>query len=258
MIFSAGRGLAESVQIHTASSCVFLIDSGRFDEGLARADSILPLLRESGNRLFEHDVLAGQAVALDERGDDALVPAERALEIARGTNDTAYLAFATWGAAPALIAAGRLDEARELVADVAGASGHDHSEYAHHLPRLARVAHALGDDDLLARLAAGVPGVAPRQEHALVAVRAIQAERAGEYAEAAALYADAAERWSQFTEVIEQGHALLGQGRCCLALGDPGADVPIRQARVLFGEMGARRRVDECDDLLARATALSS
>src|SRR5207248_237758 len=69
-IFSTARGLVESAQIHTASSSVFLVDNGRFDEGLARADSILPLLRESGSRLFEHDVLAGQAMALDERGEN--------------------------------------------------------------------------------------------------------------------------------------------------------------------------------------------
>src|SRR5207244_48413 len=107
LIFSATRGLVESVQIHDASCSVFLVDNGRLDEGLARADAILPQLRESGNRLFEHDVLAGQAVALEERGGDGVVPAEAALEIARGTGDAAYLAFAAWAAAPALIADGR-------------------------------------------------------------------------------------------------------------------------------------------------------
>jgi hypothetical protein len=258
LVFSAARGLVESAQIHDASCSVFLVDSGRLDEGLARADAILPQLRESGNRLFEHDVLAGQAVAFDERGENALVPAERALEIARGTHDAAYLAFATWAAAPVLIAAGRTAEAKELLGEVADSSGHDHSEYAHHLPRLARAAHALDKDDLLERLAAGVPEAVPRQQHALVTVRALQAERAGEYAQAAALYADAADRWEQFTEAIEQAHALLGQSRCLAAVGDPGADVPLRQARALFDQMGARHRVAECDNLIARASKLTS
>jgi tetratricopeptide (TPR) repeat protein len=256
--FSSARGLVDSVQIHAASSSVFLVDNGRLDEGLARADAILPQLRESGNRLFEHDVLAGQAVALEERGENALAPAQRALEIARGIGDPAYLAFATWGVAPALISAGRIDEAKELLDEVAGSSSHDHSEYAHHLPRLARAAHALDDDDLLARLAAGFPDGAPRQKHALVTVRAIQAERAGEHAEAAALYADAADRWEQFTEVIEQAHALLGQGRCLVAAGDPGADRPLRQARAFFDDMGAHPRVAACDNLIARASKLTS
>ena len=170
LVFSDAHGLVESAQIHRASCSVFLVDNGRLDEGLAWADAILPQLRESGNRLFEHDVLAGQAVALDERGENALAPAERALDIARGTQDAAYLAFATWAAAPALIAAGRTGEAKELLGEVADSSGHDHSEYAHHLPRLARAAADLDDDDLFARLTAGFPDVVPRQQHALVTV----------------------------------------------------------------------------------------
>ena len=258
LAFSDAHGLVESAQIHRASCSVFLVGNGRLDEGLAWADAILPQLRESGNRLFEHDVLAGQAVALDERGENALAPAERALEIARGTHDGAYLAFAAWAAAPVLIAAGRTGEAKELIGEVADSSPHEHSEYANHLPRLARAAAALGDDDLLARLAAGFPEVVPRQQHAVVTVRAIQAERAGEGAGAAALYADAAERWEQLTEVIEQAHALLGHGRCLTAVGGPGADSPLRRARALFDQMGARRRVDECDTLIARASKLTS
>jgi class 3 adenylate cyclase/tetratricopeptide (TPR) repeat protein len=256
--FAVERGLVEAAQTSIATSVVFLIDNGRFEEALARAESILPLLQQSGNRLFEHDVLAGQAVALDERGEDALVPAEQALEIARGTHDDAYLAFAAWGVAPALLSAGRVDEAKELLDSVANSSGHDHAEYGHHLPRLARAAHALDDDDLLARLAAGVPDVLPRQQHALLTVRAMQAERAGEPAEAAAHFADAAHCWQQFTEVPEQAHALLGQGRCLAVAGDPRADAPLRQARALFDQMGARRRVAECDHLIARASKLTS
>ena len=58
--------------------------------------------------------------------------------------------------------------------------------------------------------------------------------------------------------MIEQVHALLGQGRCLTAVGDPGADPALRQARALFDQMGARRRVDECDTLIARASKLTS
>jgi len=111
---------------------------------------------------------------------------------------------------------------------------------------------------LLARLAAGVPGILPRQQHALITVRAIQAERAGDHAEAAAHYAGSADRWEQFTEVLEQAHALLGQGRCLTAFGDPAADLRLRQARALFDQMGARRRVDECDRLIAGVSKLIS
>jgi hypothetical protein len=94
--------------------------------------------------------------------------------------------------------------------------------------------------------------------HALATVRAIQAERAGKGLEAAALYEDAAVRWERFTELPEQAHALLGQGRCLAAAGGPAADLPVRRARTLFDQMGARRRVDECDSLIAKASRLTS
>ena len=98
----------------------------------------------------------------------------------------------------------------------------------------------------------------PRQQHALVIARAIQAERASEHSLAASLFADAANRWEQFTEVMEQAHALLAQGRCLAAVDDPAADVPLRQARALFDQMGARPRINECDTLIARASKLTS
>ena len=85
-----------------------------------------------------------------------------------------------------------------------------------------------------------------------------KAETAGRHPEAAALYADAAERWERFTAVLEQAYALLGRGRCLTALADLHADRPLRHARALFEEMGARLRIAECDSLIARAGKLSS
>ncbi len=120
------------------------------------------------------------------------------------------------------------------------------------LPSLARTALALDEPELLARLAVNVPDTFPVQQHALATVKAIQAEQAGAHAQAALLYDDAAERWERFTAVLEQAHALLGQGRCLTALGDPGADQQLRRARALFDPMDARPRIKECDTLLAQ------
>ena len=78
------------------------------------------------------------------------------------------------------------------------------------------------------------------------------------FGDAARLFGDAAEHWEVFGGVLEQAYALLGQGRSLVALGAPGADQPLRQARALSEEMGARPRVDECDTLIARASKLSS
>ena len=58
--------------------------------------------------------------------------------------------------------------------------------------------------------------------------------------------------------VPERAYALLGQGRCLTILGDPAADQPLRQARALLDQMGARPRVAKCDTLIAQAGRRSS
>ena len=79
-------------------------------------------------------------------------------------------------------------------------------------------------------------------------------KHAGDHAEAAALYAEAAARWQEFGNVPEHAHALLGQGRCLLALGDPAAEQPLREAAELFSSMGYRPALAETNALQKIAT----
>jgi hypothetical protein len=65
----------------------------------------------------------------------------------------------------------------------------------------------------------GVEPRTPLAEHALTASRAQLTEAAGDHTQAASLYAEAAERWQEFGNVPERAYALLGQGRCLVALG---------------------------------------
>jgi len=51
-------------------------------------------------------------------------------------------------------------------------------------------------------------------------------------------YADAATGCRRFDDLPELAAALLGQGRCLVALGTPVADGPLREARELFTTMG--------------------
>jgi hypothetical protein len=135
---------------------------------------------------------------------------------------------------------------------------HHDPYYSIVLPALARAALQIGDPDLVARLADNIPETLPIQHNALATARALQAEASGNHNRAAHLHGDAASRWQRFGDVLEQAHALLGEGRCLSQLGDPAADQPLRQARALFTEMGARPRVAECDTLIAQAVKLSS
>jgi hypothetical protein len=126
------------------------------------------------------------------------------------------------------------------------------------LPELVRCALALGKPALAVRLMAGVEPRAPLQQHALATCRAALAEAAGDHATAASAYADAATRWRQFGEVPELANALLGQGRCLVALGTAGADGPLREARALFATMGYAPVLNETDELLQRVVPKTS
>ena len=65
-------------------------------------------------------------------------------------------------------------------------------------------------------------------------------------------------RWQQFGNVREYAYALLGQGRCLVALEDPAAEQPLRQAAELFSSMGYRPALAETEALLERTSALAS
>jgi hypothetical protein len=130
--------------------------------------------------------------------------------------------------------------------------------YAAALPELVRCALALGEPALAAGLIAGVEPRLPLQRQALATCRAELAEAAGDHATAASAYADAATRWRQFGDIPELAAALLGQGRCLVALGTPGADGPLREARELFTTMGYVPALNETDALLLRPTARTS
>jgi len=256
--FANGRGVAPMAHASAAMSVRVSVELGRLEQALHQAGMLVPLLRESSNVIVLVHLRATQARALVERGTEASEAAEEAVRLARDSEDPLQLATASWGAVPALIAAGDARTVRELLDEVADGDIHDNPEYATVLPALARAAAALAERHLIARLLERAPNTLSVQQHALAAAQAIQAEIGGKHAAAAGLYADAAERWGQFTNVLEQAHALLGQGRCLFALGDPTADQPLREARRLFDRMGARPGVAECEALIAQASRLSS
>ncbi|MBA3331520.1 MAG: hypothetical protein H0T39_11765 [Actinobacteria bacterium] len=118
-----------------------------------------------------------------------------------------------------------------------------------------RTALAADDPALATRLTDGLEPRYPLDAHALCAARAQLAEYAGEHAHAAALYDEAAARWQEFGNVPERAHSLLGQGRCLLALGRPGAEQPLREAHELFAAMGYKPALAETEALLKQMAA---
>jgi hypothetical protein len=161
--------------------------------------------------------------------------------------------------AAARLAVGAPDQARALLGENEQTPGaRDVPYYSRRLGAMLRTALAAGDPDLAERLADGLEPRYPLREHALCAARAQLAEHAGNHAEAASLYAEAAARWQQFGNVPEHAYALLGQSRCLVALADPAAEQPLRQAAELFGSMGYRPALAETNALLEQTTAAAS
>jgi tetratricopeptide (TPR) repeat protein len=257
-VFATGRGLVGALRLAASSCAAALVETGRLDEALSEAENLSDTLDHHDMVLAE--VLGVQARVLAEREDEAAeAPARQANEWARQHGRDDLQIVITVGAALTEINAGRLDSGRELLFELVEKPGvKGFGEYAPRLPALIRCALGVGDAALAARLVEDVEPTLPVNQHALVTAAALLAEARGAYAEAAERFADAAAGWEGFGGVLEHAYALLGQGRCLAALGDPTADQALRQARALFDEMGARPRVDECDNLIALTSKLSS
>ncbi|MBV9093834.1 MAG: hypothetical protein JO132_08170, partial [Streptosporangiaceae bacterium] len=163
--------------------------------------------------------------------------AERARECARPE----MLATALPPVAAVRVARGDAPGALALLAELSDPHVAWTAPYAANLAGAARTALAAGAPGLAAELADAVQPRHPLQQHALITVRGLLAEQRGDHAEAAALFADAAGRWVQFEVPWERAQALLGQGRCLLALRKPAeAREPLRTARDIFTSLGAK------------------
>ena len=166
------------------------------------------------------------------------------------------VATAFSAAAHLLLARGQPEQAQALLTELDETpAARANAEIVSALPDLVRTTLTLGDLALAHHFVAGVEPRWPAAEHALVAARAQLSEAAGDHKEAATLYADAAEGWRRFGNVPERAYALLGQGRCILAVGDPGADGPLAEAGDLFASMGYKPALAEAGKLLAKTIA---
>jgi tetratricopeptide (TPR) repeat protein len=257
--FCEQRGLAEAAAGLEANCPGLLAELGRTEEAIARARRLAATLEASGETHTLIEVCAAElesCLARGEQGTEAdvdwLVQAARTF----GAADITVLALA---AAATVLVAEAPQRARALLAELERAAGtHETAYYVRHLTAMVRNALVAGDPELARRLAAGLKSRYPLDEHALCASRAQLSEHSGDLAEAAALYADAAERWHAFGNVPERAYALLGEGRCLLMLGRPGAEQPLREARELFASMGYEPALVETEGLLEQTAAPSA
>ncbi len=255
--FCERRGIGEVALSIASFSLVYLTDLGRCDEALADAESLAEQAEATGNipaltvarsvelRLLAHRREEAQSTAAGERLADG----------ARSTGVPWEIGFGLGAAAQHLLAAGRPELAEALLRELTQVPGVLGTPSYGLLPELVRCALSSSGPELAARITDGFEPRTPLQEHALCVARAALAEAAGEQAEAVALYAEAAQRWQEFGSVPERAYALLGQGRCLLALGEPEAEESLREARELFTALGYHPALEETEALLEQAEA---
>jgi len=254
------RGIAGIAFVVAAMRLTFLAAGGRSEDALADALPLAERAQTAGDAASLIEIHSVQLGLVGKRGGGAQAAAAAQLgATARETGEPQMMAQAFAAAAQLMLADGHNEQAKALLEELERTSGNrDDTYYAAHLSELVRCALALGNPALASRLIAGVEPRTPLQQHALAASRAALAEAAGDHTTAAVAYAEAAMRWRQFGDVPELAYALLGQEHCLVALGTPGADGPLSEARELFTAMGYAPALDETDAMLQRAAAPTS
>ncbi len=191
--------------------------------------------------------------------EDAAALAREFLPRAREIGDPQILIPALTAAAWAEFSRGDVDTAVALVRELEEATREHLDWRPGTLPECLRILVAAGSIEEARRYLGSAEPRAPRDRHDILTGRAILEEAAGELAAAVELYDEAAAAWGEFGHALERGQALLGAGRCLVATGSSGPAVGrLREAREVFTGLGAPPLIAETDDLLARASALSS
>jgi class 3 adenylate cyclase/tetratricopeptide (TPR) repeat protein len=257
--FCERRGIAGMATWIATQRLTFMAACGHSERTLADVEFLAAHSEAAGYSTFI-EARSVQLALRGRRGEGAdATAAEQLVAIARGTGGPELIAMGFAAAAELMLAGGHRERATAVLEELEQTSGtRGDPYYAAALPGLLRCALALGEPALAARLIGGVEPRIPLQQHTLATCRAALAEAADDRATAATAYADAATQWRRFGDLPELAYALLGQGRCLVALGMPEAGSPLGEARDLFTAMGYAPAVSETDALLHRATATTS
>jgi tetratricopeptide (TPR) repeat protein len=256
--FTGRRGLTGMRAWSQAESTYILFELGRWDELVALAHEVYEIAREHAMPQPETMAQPWEAQVLALRGSAAEAARLTAagLPVARRVGDPQLtmpmlqaegVVQALLGNQGAVIDA--LLESERVIAETTGM-------IASFMTDLVRLAVGTGDLELARRLLDANPEPPGRGENVAATGRVLIAEAEGQVEEALEGFRNAADRWGRYGHVIEQGRALVGVGRCLVALGRSGEAVePLRQARELFTPPGATVLLGEVDDVLAQTRA---
>jgi class 3 adenylate cyclase/tetratricopeptide (TPR) repeat protein len=251
------RGLQANVLELRVVLCIFLIEAGAWDEALARAAEDTPALEEAEDVWSLLELRAAQALLFARRGDPDKAEPFLAWMVEKSREMGSF-----WVVIECLVAAaavrfgrGETGAALDLLDEWATMPRtYDSPGNVERVPEAMRMAIAGGNRVLAASFVEGMASRFPVEENVLASAHALLTEHRGEHGEAAAGFAGAAARWHDFGVPYEEGHALLGQGRCLVALGRaPEAAARLAAAREIFARLGARPALAETEAVLAQA-----
>ena len=256
--FARRRGAQEDVLSSRVGLVDTLADMGEWDEALALAAALAPVLEETDDVWNLLTLRSQQALLLACRGEGSEAePFVRWLtEKGRQSESVFIKAWALLAASAVHLMLDDTRSARDLLVEVAAMPRPGGVTYdLWTVPEAVRTALAADEGELAVRLGEDHASPLPIGEHVRATVAALLAETRGEPEEAATGFAVAAERWHDFGVPYEEGHALLGQGRCLVALGRaPEAAPVLGQAREIFARLGAKPALAEVDRLLDQVT----
>ena len=261
--FTERRGLAEGTAWIRSATLTPLLDLGRWDEALATADALIAWERDHGGQYLSEMANQVRATVLLWRGelDRARVLVREFLPRAREIDDLQLLVPALAAAAAVAQAAGEHRAACDLVEEVHRVVGdRDGGRWylGQHVAELVRVCMALGERATAEALAAQAHDGVARNRYGLLSARAALAEADGALDRAAEGYDEAAARWADYGHQLERARALLGAGRCLLALGRPEGRLRLQDARAALLALNARSLLAEADAALTGTAAVRS
>ena len=250
------------IDVHVFSCRLALVDSlyktGDWDEALRQAMLLLPEL-ESTEQMWNLLVLrAGQALLLTSRGDAAEAASFMPWVVRKGReSEVGWVRVYTLLAGSAVHLQARESQvALELLTDCFTPPRAAIS-LLEVVPEAVRTAVGCGSSELAAHIVQRLDSLLPAsrlplEQHVMASIHGSLAERRAEHESAAAEFAAAAAGWRDFGMPYEEGHALLGLGRCLVALGRaPEAAAPLCEARRVFAGLGARPALAETESVLA-------
>jgi class 3 adenylate cyclase/tetratricopeptide (TPR) repeat protein len=254
--FARSHGLETWVLAYRVALVVHLRNMGEWERALAQAVDLVPALEEAEDVWDLLFLRTLQALIFACRGE----PGEAGPFLA-WLSEKGRASEVAWTKALALLAAsavrlglGETDTALDLLSEWL-ATSRDVAAYVECAPEAVRTALNGRDDELAARVVERLESSLPERtlplhEHVLASVGGLLGEARGEHPKAVSAFALAAKGWHDFGVPYEEAQALLGWGRCLVALGrSEEAREPLNGAREIFERLGAMPALAEVEAL---------